>query len=224
MGASPSLVHSQTRYLPKEPDICWTYQFFPKIWSLLGGRYLVGAASARLSGAMGPRYLALVPTSHKISASSRHQISGRGPRDRYLASPGQGICDCSGRYLASPTPDICRWTRRTDIWSAAERDICPTGPMENHPGYRVPERKPYRCAHPDNLVTAMYSRGGLPVAQLGLRFSTVPVQQPLHQACSGPSLHMGLRPRASICYCHWRTLASPHPLQRSFLWKLPVHN
>ena len=152
LSRAASLVHSQTRYLPKEADICWTYQIFPKIWSLLGGRYLVGAASARLSGAMGPRYLALVPTSHKISASSRHQISGRGPRDRYLASPGQGICDCSGRYLASPTPDICRWTRRTDIWSAAEQDICPTGPMEYLPGYRVPERKPYRCAHPDNLV------------------------------------------------------------------------
>ena len=102
------------------------------------------------------------------------QISGPGPNQpqdicqtvpvtgtRYLVEdPGTDIWpvlgrvsgDCSGRYLASPTPDICRWTRGTDIWSAAERDICPTGPMENHPGYRVPERKPYRCAHPDNLI------------------------------------------------------------------------
>ena len=71
-----SLVYSQTRYLPNEPDICWTYQIFPIIWSLLGGRYLVGAAFTRLSGAGGARYLALVPISHQIAPQNRHQISG----------------------------------------------------------------------------------------------------------------------------------------------------
>ena len=158
------------------------------------------------------------------------------PQTRYLVPRGQdpagGIMD-PFRYLVAVVTDIwwlswqiSGWCSqisglrqisggpRPDIWCHGSM-IPPAGCWTQPDIWSKPARY---------LVTAMYSRGGLPVAQLGLRFSTVPVQQPLHQACSGPSLHMGLRPRTSVSYCHWRTWASPHPLQRSFLWKLPVHN
>ena len=129
-----------------------TGRFFPKSGHFWGADIW--------SGLPAPDYLAQwAPDIWPSSQPATRYLPVAGTR--YLVEdPGTDIWpvlgrvsgDCSGRYLASPTPDICRWTRRTDIWSAAERDICPTGPMENHPGYRVPERKPYRCAHPDNLV------------------------------------------------------------------------
>ena len=162
----------------------------------------------------------------QISAPS-DQISGpKGPRSRRRDhGPIQISGGCSDRYLVAVVADIL--SAEPDIWSAADIWWPSTRylvPWVHDPAGGMLDPTRYLVRTTRYLVTAMYSRAGLPVAQLGLRFSTVPVQQPLHQACSGPSLHMGLRPRASVSDCHWRTWASPHPLQRFFLWKLPVHN
>ena len=234
------LVRAEPRWFIRRPDISPKRQisvgrtrFFPKsghfwgadIWSgLPRPDYLAQWApdiwpssqpATRYLPVAGTRYLVedpgtdIWPVLGRVSVTAaadiwpaRHQIS--------VAGPGGQI---SGRQLskisAQPAP-----------WSTSQGTAYLKG---SHTGVLTQIIWSRTTRY---LVTAMYSRlgGGLPVAQLGLRFSTVPVQQPLHQACSGPSLHMGLRPRASVSYCHWCTWASPHPLQRFFLWKLPVHN